>query len=64
MGGARSGLRTGIDFFSPERVVFASDSPLSSIPAAIAALGEIGLSQGETEMIMSGNARRLLKLAA
>ena len=62
--GARSGLRTGIDFFSPERVVFASDSPLSSIPAAIAALGEIGLSQGETEMIMSGNARRLLKLAA
>lgn len=62
MFGSMSGLQCGIDFFGTERVVFASDAPLSSIPATIAAVRNLDLSDDSRRAILSGNARRLLKL--
>lgn len=62
MFGSDSGLRCGIDFFSASRIVFASDAPLSSIPATVAAIDRLDLSSADRDAIYSGNARRLLRL--
>ena len=43
-----------------ERIVFATDSPFGNSLADIPRLLEMGLTDGELELIFSGNAKRLL----
>jgi aminocarboxymuconate-semialdehyde decarboxylase len=64
MFGGQGGLKCGLEFFSADRVVFASDAPLSSIPATIAAVDALNLADGDRRKIFCLNAHRLLKLAA
>lgn len=62
MFGGRSGLLAGLDFFGPERVVFATDAPLAPIKATIDVLKTLDIPQDALAQITSGNARRLLRL--
>src|SRR5947209_18503508 len=61
--GAGNGLVCGIDFFGPDRVVFATDAPLGPIGKTIAAVEGLDLDSGAREEIMAGNAARLMKMA-
>src|SRR6185503_15116417 len=66
--GAAHALRCTIDFFGPDRVLFASDSPFDPekgpgyIRSTIANLNEIGLDEADRATIFHGNVRRLLHL--
>ena len=60
--GAGNGLVCGIDFFGPDRVVFATDAPLGPIAKTVAALDALDLDPGARAKVMHGNAERLLKL--
>jgi predicted TIM-barrel fold metal-dependent hydrolase len=64
--GAAAGTRCGIDYFGPERCLFATDAPFGrgevSIAATIRIVEELDLSDVEREAILSGNAKRLLRL--
>ena len=62
MFGASNGLHSGVKFFGPDHVVFSTDAPLGPIRESIAAIDELGLSAADKQKIMSGNARRILKL--
>lgn len=62
MFGGSTGLHSGLKFFGADHVVFSTDSPLGPIKETIAALDTLDLTPGDREKIMSGNARRLLKL--
>jgi uncharacterized protein len=68
VGGARSAIRCGLDFFGAERVLFATDCPFDPeggpmfIRDTIAALDALGLAQDERAAIYSGNALRMLKM--
>ena len=68
LAGGKSGIRCGLDFFDPKRVVFATDCPfdpeggpmfLRTIPQAI---DELNLPQDVQDGIYFGNALRLLKM--
>jgi aminocarboxymuconate-semialdehyde decarboxylase len=61
--GAGNGLQCGLDFFGPDKVVFATDAPLGPIAKTIAAVEKLGLSAEVREKIMAGNAKRLLRLS-
>jgi aminocarboxymuconate-semialdehyde decarboxylase len=60
--GAGNGLQCGLDFFGADKVVFATDAPLGPIAKTIAAVEKLDLRANERAQIMSGNAKRLLKL--
>src|SRR5215813_8785712 len=60
--GGRHGLACGLDFFGPDHVVFATDTPLGPIRPTIDAVDRIGLAPAERDKIMAGNAARLLKM--
>lgn len=62
MFGASTGLHSGLKFFGADHVVFSTDSPFAPIKETIAALDALDLSPEDREKIVSGNARRLLKL--
>lgn len=62
MFGASTGLHSGLKFFGADHVVFSTDSPFAPIKETIAALDDLDLSREDREKIVSGNARRLLKL--
>ena len=62
MFGGTSGLASGLRFFGADHVVFATDAPLGPISESIAALRKEGLSPADLEKVMSGNAKRLLRL--
>ena len=47
---------------APTSVVFATDAPLGPIGKTIAAVEKLGLGADARAKIMSGNAKRLLKL--
>jgi predicted TIM-barrel fold metal-dependent hydrolase len=70
VGGARSAIRCGLDFFGPDRVLFATDCPFDPeggpmfIRDTIAALEGLPLAEGERAAIYSGNALRMLKMEA
>jgi predicted TIM-barrel fold metal-dependent hydrolase len=70
VGGARSAIRCGIDFFGADRVLFASDCPFDLeggpmfIRETIAALDGLDLDDGERDAIYSRNALRMLKMEA
>ena len=66
--GSTSATRCGLDFFGPENVLFASDSPFDpekgpgNIRETIEIIDRLDISEGERTQIYEGNARRLLKL--
>jgi uncharacterized protein len=62
MFGGKYGLPCGIEFFGPDRVVFATDAPLAPIPVHIKALDELGLDPVVRRKIMVGNAERLMNM--
>ena len=62
-------IRTSIDFFGPEHVLFATDWPFgpptdeASIGPTLRVLGELGLSQRDLDLVLGDNARNLLGVA-
>jgi predicted TIM-barrel fold metal-dependent hydrolase len=68
VGGARSAIRCGIDFFGADRVLFAADCPFDPeggpmfIRETIAALDGLDLDDGERAAIYFRNALRALKM--
>jgi len=60
--GGRHGLACGLDFFGPDHVVFATDTPLGPIRPIIDAVDRLGLAAPERDKIMVGNAEKLLKM--
>jgi aminocarboxymuconate-semialdehyde decarboxylase len=65
-------IRTSIDFFGPEHVLFATDWPFgpvtdsneANIGPTLRVLGELGLAPAELALILGGNALNLLGVAA
>jgi len=70
VGGARSAIRCGLDFFGADHVLFATDCPFDPeggpmfIRETIAALDGLALAEDERAAIYFGNALRMLKMAA
>ena len=68
MGGSRSAIRCGIDFFGPGRVLFATDCPFDPeggplfIREIMKAMDQLKLKPGDRRKIYFGNAQTLLKL--
>jgi uncharacterized protein len=62
MFGATTGVKCGLDFFGPAKVVFATDSPLGPIKKTFDGVSTIDLEPAAREAIFYGNAARLLKL--
>jgi aminocarboxymuconate-semialdehyde decarboxylase len=68
--GAREATKCGLEFFGPERVLFASDSPFDPEKGSmytrttIEIIDRLDISPEQRSAIYEGNARRLLKLAA
>ena len=68
--GARAATVCGIDFFTPDHVLFASDAPFDKekgpgyIRSTIAVLDAISLSDADRAKICHGNAQRLFGLEA
>ncbi len=69
VGGSAGALRCGLDFFGPDRVLFASDCPFDPeggpafIRDGMRALDQLGLPAETRTKIQSGNAMSLLGLA-
>ena len=68
LGGSASALRCGLDFFGPDRIVFASDCPFDPeggpmyIREGIRSIEKLKLSTAVKRKIYSGNALKLLRL--
>ncbi|HSD99396.1 MAG TPA: amidohydrolase family protein [Burkholderiales bacterium] len=68
LGGSASALRCGLDFFGPDRIVFASDCPFDPeggpmyIREGIRSIEKLKLSPAVKRKIYSGNALKLLRL--
>jgi predicted TIM-barrel fold metal-dependent hydrolase len=66
--GSRAATRCGLDFFGPEKTLFASDAPFDPekgpmyIRETIRILEELDLDERAKALIFHGNAERLLKL--
>jgi predicted TIM-barrel fold metal-dependent hydrolase len=60
--GGRHGLSCGLDFFGPDHVVFATDTPLGPIRPTIDAVDRLGLALAERDKITAANAAKLLKM--
>ena len=67
VGGSRSAIRCGLDFFGADHVLFGTDCPFDPeggpmfIRDTIAALDALSLSEAERDAIYFGNALKLLK---
>ena len=68
LGGSASALRCGLDFFGPDRVVFASDCPFDPeggpmfIREGARSVEDLNLSETDKRKIYFGNALKLLKM--
>jgi uncharacterized protein len=62
MFGGACGLPCGLNFFGPERVVFATDAPFGPIRSTYEALAQLEIAAKDRRKIMSGNAVTLLRL--
>ena len=61
--GAPHGVRSAIEFFGADQVLFGTDMPLGGpqvIPATLADVRSVGLSDVDEEKILQGNAERVL----
>ncbi len=63
MHGAVAPLRCGIEFFTANNVVFASDAPFASIGKCIAAVERLGLDAATERKIHRDNAARLMNMS-
>ena len=63
MHGAVAPLRCGLEFFTPNNVVFVSDAPFASINKCIHAAERLELDPETKKKIYSGNAGRLMKMS-
>ena len=59
--GGKYGLACGLDFFGPDHVVFATDTPLGPIKPTIEEIDVLDLPAADERKIMVGNAEKLLK---
>lgn len=70
LGGSRSALRCGLDFFGIDHVVFASDCPFDPengpmfIREGIRSIEELGLSEEDQDKLYLGNALRLMRMSS
>jgi uncharacterized protein len=70
VGGSASALRCGLDFFGPDKVVFASDCPFDPeggpmfIREGIASIESLNLPRDEVRRLYFGNAFKLLGMAS
>ena len=68
LGGSRSALRCGLDFFGIDHVVFASDCPFDPeggpmfIREGIKSIEEMGLNEEDQDKLYLGNALRLMRM--
>jgi aminocarboxymuconate-semialdehyde decarboxylase len=65
--GASHGVRSTIEFFGADHVLFGTDMPLGGpevIPDTVADVRAVGLSREDEQKVMQGNAERVLGLAA
>jgi predicted TIM-barrel fold metal-dependent hydrolase len=60
--GGKFGLACGLDFFGPDHVVFATDTPLGPIRPTIDEIDVLDLAPANERKIMVGNAEKLLKM--
>jgi uncharacterized protein len=61
-GGGIQAVRCGLEFFSADHVVFATDTPLGPIAPTIDTIRRLDVTDGDRRKIFCGNAERLLKL--
>ncbi len=57
--GASHGLSRGLDFFGPEKVVFASDAPFGPVAATRDAVASLDIDAARGARIFCRNAERL-----
>jgi aminocarboxymuconate-semialdehyde decarboxylase len=62
MFGATTGVKCGLDFFGPSKIVFATDAPLGPIKKTYDGIAAMDLSKEDRDAIFYGNAARLLRL--
>ena len=62
MFGSMSALQCGLDFFGPDRILFATDAPLGPIETTVNALREHEVDVRKKAAVFAGNARKLLNL--
>ncbi len=62
MFGGSYGLPCGLEFFGPDKVVFATDAPLGPIRTTIDVVDRLGLDPAVRRKIMVGNAERLMNM--
>ncbi len=63
MHGAVAPLRCGLEFYTPNNVVFASDAPFANINKCIQAVERLELDAETKKKVYNGNAGRLLKMS-
>jgi aminocarboxymuconate-semialdehyde decarboxylase len=59
--GGHIGVRAALEFFGPDRVLFATDSPFAPIPETLAAIGRLELDRATLAKMNVANAEKLMK---
>jgi predicted TIM-barrel fold metal-dependent hydrolase len=62
MFGATIGVKCGLEFFGPEKIVFATDAPLGPIRKTFDGIDSMNLDAATKKQIFHGNAAKLLRL--
>jgi aminocarboxymuconate-semialdehyde decarboxylase len=60
--GGHIGIRASLEFFGPDRVVFATDAPFAPIPETLAAVKRLELDAATLKKMNVANAEKLMKL--
>ncbi len=60
-GGGIHAIKCGLEFFGPDKVVFATDTPLGPIKPAIDVLNQLDIPDADKRKIFAGNAEKLLR---
>jgi uncharacterized protein len=63
MFGGVHGIRCGLEFFGPDRVVFATDAPLGPIRPTIESIERLDLAEADRRKLFCGNAETLLNMS-
>ena len=53
-------MQAALSFFGPEHLLLGSDAPFGSLTAHLATVRQLGLSDAHRELLLGGNARRVL----